>query len=49
MNSDEKMTRDQWIQHEQWRERWDERDNQTIIMLSNLALWTSFSICDGGK
>lgn len=49
MNSDEKMTRDQWIQHEQWRERREERDNQTIIMLKNLALWTAFLICEGGK
>ena len=49
MNSDERMTRDQWIQREQWRERREERDNQTIIMLKNLAYWTAFTICDGGK
>lgn len=46
---EDKMTREEWILHEQWRERRAERDNQAIIMLQNLALWTAFSIADGGK
>lgn len=49
MDNEEKMTKEQWIMHEQWRERRDERDNQTIIMLNNLAMWTAFSISEGGK
>lgn len=49
MNDEEKMTKEQWIMHEQWRERRDERDNQTIIMLNNLAMWTAFSLAEGVK
>jgi len=47
---EDKMSREQWVLHEQWRERRDERDNQTIIMLKNLAYWTAFTVCaDGAK
>jgi hypothetical protein len=49
MNDEEKMTKEQWIMHKQWRERCDERDNQALIRLTNLALWTAFTICEGGK
>lgn len=34
---------------DEWRERRAERDNQTMIRLSNLAYFTALQISEGGK
>jgi len=33
----------------EWAERREERDNQAMIRLQNLAMWCAGVICDGGR
>lgn len=49
MNPYELLTEEQWRLRTEWAERRSENDNQAIIHLQNLALFTAFTICEGGK
>lgn len=49
MNQYEMMTEEQRRLRTEWADLCDEKDNQSAIRLANLALWTAFTICDGGK
>ena len=33
----------------EWAERREERDNQAMIRLKNLAIWCAFAVCEWGK